>query len=53
MELNGDVGELAADHSRTDGPGSFQVQYLDLLQRLDFEHLEARMLVSELGESAE
>jgi hydroxyethylthiazole kinase len=49
MALNGVVGELAADHSRTDGPGSFQVQYLDLLQRLDFEHLEARMQVSELG----
>jgi hydroxyethylthiazole kinase len=54
MSLNGVVGELAADHSRTDGPGSFQVQYLDLLQRLDFEHLEARMQVRlEVGESQE
>ena len=53
MALNGVVGELAADHSRTEGPGSFQVQYLDLLQRLDFEHLEARMQVSELGSSGD
>jgi hydroxyethylthiazole kinase len=37
------VGELAAEHSRSEGPGSFQIRFLDTFDRLEPEHIEARM----------
>ncbi len=37
------VGELAAEHSRSEGPGSFRIRFLDTFDRLEPEHLEARM----------
>jgi hydroxyethylthiazole kinase len=40
------VGELAADHSRSEGPGSFRIQFLDAFDRLEPEHLKARMRVA-------
>jgi hydroxyethylthiazole kinase len=39
------VGELAAEHSRSEGPGSFRIRFLDTFDRLEPEHLEARMKV--------
>jgi hydroxyethylthiazole kinase len=39
------VGELAAEHSRSEGPGSFRIRFLDTFDRLEPEHLEARMRV--------
>jgi hydroxyethylthiazole kinase len=40
------VGELAAEHSRSEGPGSFRIRFLDTFDRLEPEHLEARMRVT-------
>jgi hydroxyethylthiazole kinase len=37
------AGELAADHSQTQGPGSFRVRFLDAFDKLEPEHIEARM----------
>jgi hydroxyethylthiazole kinase len=42
------AGELAADHSRTDGPGSFRVRFLDAFDRLEPEYMERRMKLSTL-----
>jgi hydroxyethylthiazole kinase len=39
------VAELAAEHSRSDGPGSFRIRFLDTFDRLEPEHLETRMRV--------
>src|SRR5260221_2349774 len=39
------VGELAAEHSRSEGPGSFRIRFLDTFDRLEPEHIEARMRV--------
>jgi hydroxyethylthiazole kinase len=39
------VGELAAEHSRSEGPASFRIRFLDTFDRLEPEHLEARMRV--------
>ena len=39
------VGELAAEHSRSEGPGSFRIRFLDTFDRLEPEHLETRMRV--------
>jgi hydroxyethylthiazole kinase len=39
------VGELAAEHSRSEGPASFRIRFLDTFDRLEPEHLEARMKV--------
>lgn len=40
------VGELAAEHSRSEGPGSFRIRFLDTFDRLEPDHLEARMRVT-------
>jgi hydroxyethylthiazole kinase len=40
------AGELAADHSRTEGPGSFRVRFLDAFDKLEPEHIEERMRVT-------
>jgi hydroxyethylthiazole kinase len=37
------AGELAADHSQTEGPGSFRVRFLDAFDKLEPEHIEERM----------
>jgi len=37
------AGELAADHSRTEGPGSFRIRFLDAFDKLDPELVEQRM----------
>jgi hydroxyethylthiazole kinase len=37
------AGELAADHSRTEGPGSFRVRFLDAFDKLEPEYIERRM----------
>ena len=37
------AGELAADHSRTDGPASFRIRFLDAFDKLELERIEARM----------
>jgi hydroxyethylthiazole kinase len=42
------AGELAADHSRTEGPGSFRVRFLDAFDKLDPEHIEQRMRVAKI-----
>jgi hydroxyethylthiazole kinase len=42
------AGELAADHSRTEGPGSFRVRFLDAFDKLDPEHIESRMRLTVL-----
>ena len=42
------AGELAADHSRTEGPGSFRVRFLDAFDKLEPEHIEERMKVTRL-----
>jgi hydroxyethylthiazole kinase len=39
------VGELAAEHSRSEGPGSFRIRFLDTFDRLEPEHFEARMRI--------
>jgi hydroxyethylthiazole kinase len=39
------AGEFAADHSRTDGPGSFRVHFLDAFDKLEPDLIEARMKV--------
>ena len=39
------VGELAAEHSRSEGPASFRIRFLDTFDRLEPEHLETRMRV--------
>ena len=39
------AGELAADHSGTEGPGSFRLRFLDTFDRLEPEVIEARMRV--------
>jgi hydroxyethylthiazole kinase len=39
------VGELAAEHSRSEGPASFRIRFLDTFDRLEPEHLESRMRV--------
>jgi hydroxyethylthiazole kinase len=39
------VGELAAEHSRSEGPSSFRIRFLDTFDKLEPEHLEARMKV--------
>jgi hydroxyethylthiazole kinase len=39
------VAELAAEHSRSEGPASFRIRFLDTFDRLEPEHLEARMRV--------
>jgi hydroxyethylthiazole kinase len=43
------AGELAADHSRTEGPGSFRVRFLDAFDKLEPEYLERRMKLTEIG----
>jgi hydroxyethylthiazole kinase len=40
------AGELAAEHSRSEGPGSFQIRFLDTFDKLEPDHLEARMKVT-------
>ncbi len=40
------VEELAAEHSRSEGPGSFRIRFIDTFDRLEPEHLEARMRVA-------
>jgi hydroxyethylthiazole kinase len=40
------AGELAAEHSRSEGPGSFQIRFLDTFDKLGPDHLEARMKVT-------
>jgi hydroxyethylthiazole kinase len=40
------VGELAAEHSRSEGPSSFRIRFLDTFDKLEPEHLEARMKVT-------
>jgi hydroxyethylthiazole kinase len=40
------TAELAAEHSRSEGPGSFRIRFLDTFDRLEPEHLEARMRVT-------
>jgi hydroxyethylthiazole kinase len=40
------VGELAAEHSRSEGPGSFRIRFLDTFDRLEPEYLEMRMRVA-------
>ena len=40
MLLSGIAGEMAAVHSR--GPGSFQVEFLDALYRINQEEIERR-----------
>ena len=42
------AGELAAEHSQTEGPGSFRVRFLDAFDRLEPEYLEDRMKVAEV-----
>jgi hydroxyethylthiazole kinase len=42
------AGELAADHSRTEGPGSFRVRFLDAFDKLEPEHIEERMRVTKI-----
>lgn len=37
------TGEIAVDHSRTEGPGSFRVRFLDAFDKLEPEHIERRM----------
>ena len=37
------AGEIAADHSQTEGPGSFRVRFLDAFDQLDPEQIERRM----------
>jgi hydroxyethylthiazole kinase-like sugar kinase family protein len=37
------AGEIAVDHSRTEGPGSFRVRFLDAFDKLEPEHIERRM----------
>jgi hydroxyethylthiazole kinase len=37
------AGEIAADHSRTEGPGSFKVRFLDAFDKLEPEYIERRM----------
>jgi hydroxyethylthiazole kinase-like sugar kinase family protein len=37
------AGELGADHSQTEGPGSFRVRFLDAFDKLEPEHIEQRM----------
>jgi hydroxyethylthiazole kinase len=39
------IAELAAEHSRSEGPGSFRIRFIDTFDRLEPEHLEARMRV--------
>jgi hydroxyethylthiazole kinase len=39
------VAELAAEHSRSEGPASFRIRFLDTFDRLEPEHLESRMRV--------
>jgi hydroxyethylthiazole kinase len=42
------AGELAAEHSKTEGPGSFRVRFLDMFDKLGSESLEQRMRVYEV-----
>jgi hydroxyethylthiazole kinase len=42
------AGELAADHSRTEGPGSFRVRFLDALDELEPDHITERMRVTKV-----
>jgi hydroxyethylthiazole kinase len=37
------AGELAADHSRTEGPGSFRVSFLDAFDKLEPDYIERQM----------
>jgi hydroxyethylthiazole kinase len=39
------AGELAAEHSRSEGPSSFRIRFLDTFDKLEPEHLEVRMKV--------
>jgi hydroxyethylthiazole kinase len=42
------AGELAADHSQTEGPGSFRVRFLDAFDKLEPEHIEQRLKLCRL-----
>jgi hydroxyethylthiazole kinase len=42
------AGEIAVDHSRTEGPGSFRVRFLDAFDKLGPEHIEQRMKLKTL-----
>jgi hydroxyethylthiazole kinase len=42
------AGELAADHSRTYGPGSFRVNFLDAFDKLEPEYIERQMKLTRL-----
>jgi hydroxyethylthiazole kinase len=42
------AGELAAEHSRTEGPGSFRVRFLDMFDKLEPECLQERIRVYEM-----
>jgi hydroxyethylthiazole kinase len=42
------AGELAAEHSRSDGPGSFRVRFLDMFDKLEPECLGERIRVYEM-----
>jgi hydroxyethylthiazole kinase len=42
------AGEIAADHSRTEGPGSFRVRFLDAFDKLEPEYIERRMKLTTL-----
>jgi hydroxyethylthiazole kinase len=47
MTLIGVTAEIAAEHSRTDGPASFQMRFIDSFDKLSLQHLENRMRVTE------
>jgi hydroxyethylthiazole kinase len=40
------TSELAAEHSRSEGPGSFRIRFLDTFDKLEPEHFDARMRVT-------
>ena len=40
------AGEMAADHSRTEGPGSFRVRFLDAFDKLEPEQIEERLRIT-------
>jgi hydroxyethylthiazole kinase len=43
------AGELAAEHSRTEGAGSFRVSFLDSFDKLGPRYMEAKMRVREVA----
>jgi len=41
------AGELAAEHSRTEGAGTFRVSFLDSFDKVGPQYMEAKMRVTE------